>query len=199
MTVAAVSVSSCPTPMQEVRRVPVPVCEPPYDDELDEAPRLERQPALRLGFQLPGGLPAVPTLRLVEPVPAADTADDPAFFEPQPTPVTALPDARIFAGRLVQAMLEVMVAVRPLAQLVRWTNEDVYRLLARRVRITGHETVLTRRQMAPGRVRSIHLSEPRDNIVEVCAIVQHRQRATAIALRLEGVDGRWQCTALQFG
>src|SRR5436305_11836493 len=169
MTVAAVSISACPTPMPEVRRVPAPVCEPPYDDELDDAPGLHSQPALGLAFQLPGGLPAVPALHLVEP-PAAAPADDPSFFEPQPTPITVLPDARVFAGRLVQAMLEVMVALRPLAQLVRWTNEDVYRVLARRVRITGHKSVTTRRQMAPGRVRSIHLSEPRDNIVEVCAI-----------------------------
>ena len=76
---------------------------------------------------------------------------------------------------------------------------------ANRPYFTGKELALIDRMvpwtrtLAPGRVRSVHVSEPRGNLVEVCAIVQHRDRATAIALRMEGVDGRWQCTALQFG
>jgi hypothetical protein len=136
-------------------------------------------------------------LQLVHRPPDPDS--DPSFFEPQRTPLSALPDPRVFAGRLVQAMLEVTVAARPLGQLVRWTTEEVYRQLARRVRMAGHEDATSRRRRAPGRVRSIHVSEPRGNLVEVCAIVQHHERATALAMRMEGVDGRWQCTAVQFG
>lgn len=187
--------------------MPTPVSDPPYDDELDLGPdnvpaRAVRDDAgaqelLALGFQLPGGVPAVPALRLVRPAP--DPESDPAYFDAQPTPATALPDPRAFAARLVQAMLEVVVAARPLGQLLRWTSEEVYRQLARRLRVAGHETATMRRQTAPGRVRSVHVSEPRGNVVEACAIVQQRGRATALALRLEGVDGRWQCTALQFG
>ncbi len=183
----------------EVRRVPTPVCEPPYDDELDENPSPVGgvQGALALAFHLPSGLPATPKLRLVEEPPDPET--DPAYFDPQATPADVLPDPRGFAGRLVQAMCEVMVAARPVAQLMRWTSEDVYRQLLRRVRVAGHETALMRRNTAPGRVRSVHVGEPRENVVEVCAVVQQRNRATAVALRLEGVDGRWQCTALQLG
>jgi Family of unknown function (DUF6459) len=48
-------------------------------------------------------------------------------------------------------------------------------------------------------VRSVHVSEPVDGIAEVCAIVQQGPRCRTIALRLEGIDGRWQCTALQIG
>jgi hypothetical protein len=182
-----------------VRWVPTPVTEPPYDDELPGGPSLASvspdQLLLALSFQLPGGLPAVPTLRLVP----APSEDEDKFFDPQQTSPAVLPNPRMFAARLVQAMLEVVVAARPLAQLVRWTNDDVYRQLSRRVRIAGYEDATTRRSQVPGRVRSVHVAEPRDNIVEACAIVQCGPRSTAVALRLEGIDGRWQCTALQFG
>lgn len=46
-------------------------------------------------------------------------------------------------------------------------------------------------------VRSVHVSEPADGVAEVCATVQRGLRATTMALRIEGVDGRWQCTALE--
>ena len=198
MTMAAVSDPVC---SNEVRRIPTPATEPPYDDDVDgqTVQGAAVQGALALAFHLPGGLPvepAAPTLRLVAP---PDPQTDPHYFGRQQTPLHALPDPRLFAGRLVQAMLEVAVAARPLGQLVRWTNEDVYRQLARQVRIAGHEDATSRRRLATGQVRSVRVSEPRGSLVEVCAVVQHRTRAAAIALRLEGVDGRWQCTAVQFG
>jgi hypothetical protein len=54
---------------------------------------------------------------------------------------------------------------------------------------------------APARalVRSVHVSEPADGVAEVSALVRRGVRCTAVALRLEGMDGRWQCTALEVG
>ena len=75
----------------------------------------------------------------------------------------------------------------------------MYDDLAARVRRIAADGGCARRRITAGRVRSVHMSEPRDGVVEVCAIVQREARATAIALRLDGVDGRWQCTALTFG
>jgi len=45
-------------------------------------------------------------------------------------------------------------------------------------------------------VRSLHLQERPEGVVEVCATVQRGTRASAFALRLEGLDGRWRCTEL---
>jgi hypothetical protein len=42
----------------------------------------------------------------------------------------------------------------------------------------------------------LHLTEPVDGVVEACAVVDRGGRYQAIALRLEGLDGRWQCVAL---
>ena len=48
-------------------------------------------------------------------------------------------------------------------------------------------------------VGSVHVSEPRDGVVEACAIVDTGARKRALALRLEGIEGQWRCTALQIG
>jgi hypothetical protein len=38
-----------------------------------------------------------------------------------------------------------------------------------------------------------------DHTVEICARVRYGQRNRALVGRLEVIDGRWQCTALEFG
>ena len=188
-----------------VRRLPVPVCEPPYDDEL--GPRPDRptargrhltvvQGSLALSFSLPGGAPAVPQapagLRLVRRTDARTPAGvSEEWAEPQPTPRAQLPDPHGWAPRLAQALVEVVGGERPLAQLVRWTSAEVYERLRRGLGYT--------RERDPLRavVRSVTVSEPADGVAEVAAIVRRGPRCTALALRMEGLDGRWQCTELE--
>ena len=116
-------------------------------------------------------------------------------FGPQPTAREFLPDPKLWAARLVQAIVEVTVGARPVGQLIRWTSTNVYESVQRRITHTGSMLGTARRVAAI--VRSVHVSEPGDGVAEVCAVVQQGTRCRAIALRLEGVDGRWQCTALQ--
>ncbi|HEY3924417.1 MAG TPA: Rv3235 family protein [Acidothermaceae bacterium] len=124
-------------------------------------------------------------------------------FGPQKTASTLLPAPTPWAGRLVQAMIEVVSGVRPVSQLVRWTTAPIYDELCARVARPVASTGTGGRVIATTRlaevVRSIRVSEPGDGVAEVCAIVQQGARCRAIALRLEGIDGRWQCTALQIG
>jgi hypothetical protein len=190
------------------------------------------QRALRLVFALPSGLPArpelpdtvgkdaAPELRLLptlnEPGDTAVMAVEAPLrrrpgrresveeeFGPQKTPSTMLPAPTPWAGRLVQAVIEVVSGVRPVSQLVRWTTAPVYEALCARVARpvvstgTGSRDLVTTRLAEV--VRSVRVSEPRDGVAEVCATVQQGPRCRAIALRLEGIDGRWQCTALQIG
>lgn len=209
-----------------IRRLPAPDREPPYDDELrsrwrhsgDLRPDVRAasqfpvvQGTLPLAFVLPSGLPAVPQAprdaRLVDQPAVAEQAamaaarpdereDDNGFdeleFGPQPTARAELPDPCPWAGRLAQALVEVLAGERPLSQLVRWTTRDVYDQLAERA--TGGAAGSVR-----SIVRSVHLTEPADGVAEVAAIVRRGARCFALALRLEGLDGRWQCSALEFG
>jgi hypothetical protein len=41
--------------------------------------------------------------------------------------------------------------------------------------------------------------EPADGVAEVSAVFRCSHRVGAMAMRLQGVDGRWRITALQMG
>lgn len=185
-----------------LRRLPVPDPQPPYDDEAWAAtgPRPVGdavQGTLALAFVLPSGVPASPApppgLRLVPDLPPASGDDG---FGPVRTARNALPEPRGWAARLVQAIVEVRAGDRPLAQLVRWTTAEVYDTLAASM---PQAPGSTRAGAARAVVRSVHVSEPGDGVAEVAAMIRSGSRTTAVALRLEGLDGRWQCTALQLG
>jgi hypothetical protein len=196
--------TSDPPHPSPLRRLPLPCSEPPFDDELGPGPAgwparrptpFAVQGTLALAFVLPSGLPAVPEpppdLQLIEN--NATTSDE---FGPRPTGRAALPAPRTWAARVVQAIVEVLSGVRPATQLVRWTTEEVYEQISSRVLPSRGGAV----DGPPrGVVRSLHVSEPADGVAEVCALVRRGARSTAVAVRLEGMDGRWQCTAIELG
>lgn len=177
-----------------VRRVPARPLEPPYDDELDGVPSPpSTDGTLALAFPLPSGVPAMPEpparLRLV-----------PRTEEHAERLGTATPTPRPWAGRLVQAVVEVLAGDRPSAQLARWTVAGVYFDLQRMAIRAGRERAAALPRRPPADVvRSLHVSEPVAGVVEVCAVIERGPRVRALALRMEDLDGRWQCTALQLG
>ena len=189
--------------MSVLRHLPAPASEPPYDDE--HAGRGPAGPTLgrRAGHPGPGVRPPNghprgpgPDLR----PPAGPEARGRGRrrrrrLRPQPTPTAALPHRRAWSARFAQAVVEVLAGDRPVSQLVRWTTTSVYDDLA--ALVVGPAAV--RGAAARGVVRSIHVSEPVDGVAEVAALVRRGARSTAVALRLEGLDGRWQCTALELG
>lgn len=167
-----------------LRLLPVPVSEPPYDDELPV--RLAAPATAPLG-PLRGLAPA--PLRLVPALPPVVGDED----GPVRTPVSDLPPARPVARALVQGLLEVLAGVRPVSQLQRSTTPELFLQLEQvvhgRPRATGARPVT-------GAVRSLHVQERPEGVAEVCATVRRGPRMAAIALRLEGVGGRWCCTEL---
>ena len=111
-----------------------------------------------------------------------------------------LPDPRDWAARFCQAIVEVIGGDRPVSQLVRWTSRRVYTDLNRRVRILGlTSNAASRGQVARPQVRSVRVCLPARNIAEVAVHLQHGRRSRALAARLELIDRRWLCTALQLG
>ena len=186
------------------KRVPVPAAEPPYDDERPEsgARTARTQGALALESRLAEavGTPA-PKLELVRPKKPLTRRmiDDETLFGRQPTPSAALPDPRRWAGRLGRAVSEVMCGDRPVTQLMRWTDEAVYADICRRAHSLTRAGVGRRGPRNRVSVLSVHLCEPRDGVAEASVHVRQGQRSRALALRLEGLDGRWRCTALQMG
>jgi hypothetical protein len=198
MTVAPLDPDVRPAP----RLLPAPRHLPPYDDDLRAAPVAGRhlrlvagQGELPLEWVLPSGVPARPDLPLVllrgGASPDEEDEEDEDDFGPLPTPRIDLPAPGPWAGRLVQALVEVIGGDRPLSQLVRWTCEEVYE----QVRLLASRTPGWPRRVRAS-VRSVHVAEPQDGVAEVCAVIHDGVRARAYALRLEGADGRWCCTQL---
>lgn len=167
------------------------------------------QGALALDYRLPSGLPAVPevdpSLRLL-PMRRSDRAGlalgpdgDPADLDgPQPTGREQLPDPRPWAARLGQAVLEVGTAGRPVTQLMRWTSGPVYAELVDRYAPRARQGLARRRVVVDERVRSVHLCQPADGVAEASLVFTGGPRPRALALRLEGWDGRWVCTVCEW-
>lgn len=196
-----------------LRLLAAPTADPPYEDGYDFDPALEvgavsrhdpspaeaaiadGQATLDLSFVLPTGLAVRP-----EAATAAEASEpDNGAFDRQPTATVALPDARSWSTRLAQAAVEVLSGSRPLSQLRRWTSDEVYAQLSRASRRRSLRVCEPRRRPdRPPRVivRAVRVCEVADGVVEACAVVDDGRRARAIALRLEGADGRWRCTQL---
>ncbi|MFT4220502.1 MAG: Rv3235 family protein [Microbacterium sp.] len=131
-------------------------------------------------------------------VPLRRTVDVQEFFEPQPTPTTALPDPEPFLRNLTRGVLEVLAGVRDPEQLARWLTEDTHR----RLMIRANLAVRARSARGIPATRPVHTiasvrhTSPADGAVEGVVIVSGPARTRAVALRLEGIDGRWRCTSL---
>ena len=140
--------------------------------------------------------PVQGTLAL-ELVPAAPPAPAPgpravqAADEVAPCDPAGLPDPRRWVGMIAQAVVEILAGRRPAAQVVRWLEPSVYERVRR--------SVGTRRHAgggSPVRVRRVRVSTSPDGNVEAAAVVDDGVRCRALALRLEPLDRRWVCTAL---
>jgi hypothetical protein len=111
-----------------------------------------------------------------------------------------VPEARAWGGRLAQAVSEVLAGDRPISQLVRFTDDEVFMELNRRVRLLGlSTTAMTRGAKEKSTVQSVRVFMPQPFIAEVAAHVRRGDRSRAIALRMEIRRNRWVCTALEIG
>lgn len=123
--------------------------------------------------------------------PAAGPADD----RLPRTPRADLPEARVWAPRFVQVLLEVLAGERPATQVMRHVSLDVY----------GDLLAVPRAPAGRGRPRSaaslvsLRVTEPDDGVAEVAAVTRRGDRYRALALRLEGQGGRWRCVVVELG
>jgi len=127
-----------------------------------------------------------------------DAHDLTRFFAPQRTSTDALPDPEPLVRNLTRGILEVFSGTRDVDQFARWLTEDAYRKLVTRANLA------TRARSARGiparrtehAILSLHQQSPADGVIESVVIVRGPARTRAIALRLEGRDGRWRATSL---
>lgn len=108
-----------------------------------------------------------------------------------------------WAGRYVQAAVEIVGGDRPVSQLLRWSSREVYQDLDRRAQLVGraghHQPGHGRVQPVRPRVVGVHTCFLGRDRVEISARVRYGERSRAVAARfVRAQDQRWCCTALEF-
>jgi hypothetical protein len=117
-----------------------------------------------------------------------------ADFGPAWSPRSDLPDPALAGRRVLTLTLEGLAGLRPLAQVQALTAPGLY------TGLTGRRPpAWCSGGTAPVLLGPVHVCEPVDGVAEVSAVARRAGRAHAVAARLEGLDGRWRCTALQIG
>lgn len=142
-------------------------------------------------------MPPLPERRTRQPRSVARVGGD-DFFAHQPVARAELPDPRPLLENLTRSVIEVIAGARDLTQLARWITADVHSVLLKRVILAERAR---RVRGVPGSVPlisigTITVSEPRDGAVEAVVMVHGRARSRAVAIRLEGLDGRWRATSV---
>ncbi|WP_116114126.1 Rv3235 family protein [Austwickia chelonae] len=162
-----------PPPITDAAWVPLAVTRSSTRSVQDELP-LEEQPK-RLRHR-----PSATTDRL---------------FERRPTATADLPPAPQFVARMAVALSEIAAGARPATQVMRHCSPKVFESLLRR---QSHQA-----GRAPARravvVRRVRVCDVRDGIVEAVVVLADKYRVRPLALRIEGLDGRWIITALDMG
>lgn len=136
-----------------------------------------------------------PSLPPTPPGRVGDVAD---FFGPQRTSAAALPPPEPLLRSLVRGVFEVLGGVREVEQLARWLSAEAFEALVVRANLAARAR--SARGVPVSRpthtVLSIRHDSPADGVVEAVAVVTGPARTRAVAVRLEGLDGRWRATSL---
>lgn len=143
-----------------------------------------------------------PTTAVLDAEPIADAETEPAeldVFDRQPTPVSELPDPATAVMRLAQAIVDVLFGRRALAQLNAWATPEVLDQLRLAQCVMASRPAAQRMGWRSPRVIRVWVTTPASGVVEASVVVAASPRTRALALRLEGLDGRWCCTAMQAG
>jgi hypothetical protein len=163
--------------------VPVRTPQPPLEDDASPVRLVHLGVAVPRPPHRPGPRPRL-----------ARAATPDAQFGPSWSSRTDLPDPREAGRRLLTTTLEALSGRRPLTQLQTLTSWGVYSALT-----GGRRPAWCTGGTAPLVIGAVHVCEPVDGVAEIAAVARRAGRAHAVAARLEGVDGRWRCTALQIG
>ncbi|MBB2909736.1 hypothetical protein FHS43_000982 [Streptosporangium becharense] len=172
-------------PVSLPRVAPSPAAEPPYDDDRAAGHTPAAPPYVQGTLALaidPGPAPG--------PGPAGGSpaavrhARHPLIWGPPGSP----PDERRLRA-LVQAVAETLSGRRPPASVACHLTGRAQAELVR----SGKVIDSTR----PPRAGRVHVSQPGDGVIEMCAVVDCGDRSRVLALRLERRGVRWLCTDVE--
>lgn len=108
----------------------------------------------------------------------------------------SLPDPQTWAGTVARACVEALRGTRPVAQLHRWLDPEVFTALSHRAGLAAR----VRNRPAPGRavrVRRVRPCRIAPGVWEAAVVLVDGRRVRAAAVRIEEHRGHWRTTAVQ--
>lgn len=141
-----------------------------------------------------------PVLELFKPIPKAVEVKKPSLylvpttfgeefdpaFAPQPTSASALPALEPLIQQFIHNLVEVWAGRRSALQLQSICH---YKLFNEVQKSAGSLKEV-------GRIRKFRITQPLDGVCEATVTVRFGERLRVVAIRFEGLDGRWLCTSL---
>jgi hypothetical protein len=107
-------------------------------------------------------------------------------FAPEPTSADDLPDIKELTSHFMHNVLEIWAGRRSASQVQSLCHHLIFADIQR---TAGQQKVL-------GKIRKIKVTQPLDGISESAVTVRYGDRLRVVAIRFEGLDKRWLCTAL---
>ncbi len=120
------------------------------------------------------------------------------YFGVETTTLADLGDPKPILAFLAQSVIETLAGIRDIEQCARWLTDGVYQQLRQKSLASSRSRAESNvRQLRPNlTVGKISTFSPRPGVVEGAVIVHNRGRAKAVAIRLEGYNGRWRARSL---
>ena len=120
------------------------------------------------------------------------------YFGAQFTSSKELGDPGPVLTFLAQAVIETIAGIRDIEQCSRWLSDGVYQQLKQKSAASSKARAQSQsRSMRPNlAIGKISQFSPRDGVIEGVVIVHNRGRARAVAIRLEGYNGRWRAKSI---
>lgn len=109
-----------------------------------------------------------------------------AEFAPQPTSASDLPKIEPLILQFIYNAVEIWAGRRSPQQLQQFCHYTVFSEIQR---MAGSLKEI-------GRVRKTRVTQPLDGVCEATVTVRFGDRLRVVAIRFEGLDGRWLCTCL---
>jgi hypothetical protein len=107
-------------------------------------------------------------------------------FAPQPTSASDLPDIQPLVFQFIHNAVEIWAGRRSPQQLQAMCHYKVYSEL--------QKSAASLKEI--GRVRKTRITQPIDGVCETAITIRFGDRLRVVAMRFEGLDGRWLCTCL---
>lgn len=119
------------------------------------------------------------------------------YFGKQYSKTADLPDPGELLKVLACGIVQVLAGERPVDQLAKMVTADLYAQLRDAALVN-----MRKRLYSPGKpnprlqieVRRVRLEAPRDGVIESVVLLHSDSRTRAVAIRLEGLNARWQAT-----